>query len=245
MTRTCSRSPGSRAFLPWVIPAERRRSTSRERRSPPGRRAAGGAGPRLAGRRGRGDQAHRSRPPQEASARGRALHRRAHIERISRRTAFGWAPRWSATIATSRCGGLLGPRAASPRWSCPRPAWSSPRCWPAWSWRVPIPLGDRHDGDRKRGDVRRSRCPDLRVHVAVIRAFSLDRYAQSWPPTIFREGCAPFPAWAPVTAVAFVVTVDDVTRFRDAHQVESYVGPGSAGVARARRSDAGRSPTPK
>jgi len=32
------------------------------------------------------------------------------------------------------------------------------------------------------------------------------------------------PGVGPVTAVAFVVTVDDVTRFRDAHQVESYVG---------------------
>jgi transposase len=32
------------------------------------------------------------------------------------------------------------------------------------------------------------------------------------------------PGVGPVTAVAFVVTVDDVKRFRDAHQVESYVG---------------------
>lgn len=32
------------------------------------------------------------------------------------------------------------------------------------------------------------------------------------------------PGVGPVTAVAFVVTIDDVTRFRDAHQVESYVG---------------------
>jgi transposase len=32
------------------------------------------------------------------------------------------------------------------------------------------------------------------------------------------------PGVGPVTAVAFVVTVDDVRRFSDAHQVESYVG---------------------
>jgi transposase len=32
------------------------------------------------------------------------------------------------------------------------------------------------------------------------------------------------PGVGPVTAVAFVVTVDDVSRFSDAHQVESYVG---------------------
>jgi len=32
------------------------------------------------------------------------------------------------------------------------------------------------------------------------------------------------PGVGPVTAVAFVVTVDDVARFRGAHQVESYVG---------------------
>src|SRR5213078_1914489 len=32
------------------------------------------------------------------------------------------------------------------------------------------------------------------------------------------------PGVGPVTATAFVATVDDVTRFRDAHQVEAYLG---------------------
>ena len=32
------------------------------------------------------------------------------------------------------------------------------------------------------------------------------------------------PGVGPVTAAAFVATLDDVTRFRDAHQVEAYLG---------------------
>src|SRR5437016_4694263 len=35
---------------------------------------------------------------------------------------------------------------------------------------------------------------------------------------------ATVPGVGPVTATAFVATVDDVTRFRDAHQVEAYLG---------------------
>ena len=36
--------------------------------------------------------------------------------------------------------------------------------------------------------------------------------------------CAPRPVSAPVTAAAFVATVDDVQRFRHAHQLEAYLG---------------------
>ena len=32
------------------------------------------------------------------------------------------------------------------------------------------------------------------------------------------------PGVGPVTAAAFVATLDDVSRFRDAHQVEAYLG---------------------
>jgi transposase len=50
------------------------------------------------------------------------------------------------------------------------------------------------------------------------------------------------PGVGPVTAAAFVATVDDVTRFRGAHQVEAYLGWCPANGARARSSAAATSP---
>ena len=52
------------------------------------------------------------------------------------------------------------------------------------------------------------------------------------------------PCVGPVTAAAFVATLDDAGRFARAHQVEAYLGLVPASGARGRASDAGGSPRP-
>src|SRR5207249_8606094 len=99
-------------------------------------------------------------------------------------TAFGVSRQaFYAAETAFTAGGLPGllPRPRGPNRStsrgrsgrrdcCPRCAWSSPRSWPAWFWRVPSPQGDRHDGDREQGDVRPSAPAGLPLRAAVFLA---------------------------------------------------------------------------